>query len=235
MVTNEEIKNESKQDYYLPMPTYCLKEKHYCVREYGALMLNSNGGSRILHTERNRFLYKNKINFQEIANELGINKTTLERNIKKLEKLDCKVLEVENTRNGIVYRLNYGLPSEYNELEVNKFITIHHEMLKEMINCFKPNVIKIYCLLRVIANENDFKSASNSFIAEGIGLSSKSKNNLDIVTSSVKLLEKLKYIEVKKDNLFKFDKEKGKEVPVLKKFYRICNFSEWKKLDNKVD
>ena len=142
---------------------------------------------------------------------------------------------MENTRNGIVYRLNYGLPSEYNELEVNKFITIHHEMLKEMINCFKPNVIKIYCLLRVIANENDFKSASNSFIAEGIGLSSKSKNNLDIVTSSVKLLEKLKYIEVKKDNLFKFDKEKGKEVPVLKKFYRICNFSEWKKLDNKVD
>ncbi|HBF1820717.1 TPA: winged helix-turn-helix transcriptional regulator [Clostridioides difficile] len=226
---------DDKNNYYLPMPTYCLQEKMFYIREYGALMLYSNGGSKILHTDRNRYLYKNKINIQEIAKQLGISKRTLERNIKNLEKLDCKVLEIENTKNGIVYRLNYGLPSIYNELEVNKYITIHFKMLRELINCLKPNVIKTYCLLKVITDEKEFKAASNSFLAEGIGLSSKSKNNLDVITSSVKILEKLKYIETKKENIFKFDKEKGREVPTLKKFYRICNFEEWNNLNNKFD
>lgn len=224
-----------KDDYYLPMPTYCLGEKKFCIREYGALIVKSNGSSKILHTDRNRYLYKNKIDFEEMAKELGINKRTLTRNIKNLEKLDCKVLEIENTRNGIVYRLNYGLPSAYNELEVNKYITIHHEMLKELITCLKPNVIKVYCLLRVFANEEKFKDITNSFLAEGIGLSSKSKNNLDIITNAVKILEKCRYIETKKNNVFKFDIKKGKEIPSIKKFYRIRNFKEWRKLDIEVD
>ncbi|MDC9399800.1 hypothetical protein PSM49_18875, partial [Clostridioides difficile] len=67
------------------------------------------------------------------------------------------------------------------------------------------------------------------FIAENIGLSSKSKNNLDIIISSVKTLEENKYIETKKVNVYEYDKEKLREVPKIRKVYRICNFDEWKK------
>ncbi len=71
-------------------------------------------------------MYKNKLDIQEIANELNVNKATIQRNIKKLEKLDFKILKIENTLNGIVY----CLPSE-NNIDLNKFALINYEMLKK--------------------------------------------------------------------------------------------------------
>ena len=64
----------------LPMPTFCLKDKKYCAKEYAGLMTISNRGIY----EGHRFLYKNKFNTAELAKDLGISRTQLERNIKKL-------------------------------------------------------------------------------------------------------------------------------------------------------
>lgn len=219
-----ENRKQIQKEIYLPIATYCLKDKQYYIKEYGALLIKSSENSDIFNTHKNRILYKNKLDIQEIANELNVNKATIQRNIKKLEKLDFKILKIENTLNGIVY----CLPSE-NNIDLNKFALINYEMLKKMVNKFKSNTIKVYFLLKTITTETNFKPATNSFIAENIGLSSKSKNNLDIITSSVKTLEENKYIETKKVNVYEYDKEKLREVPKIRKVYRICNFDEWKK------
>ncbi|HBG1040864.1 TPA: helix-turn-helix domain-containing protein [Clostridioides difficile] len=212
---------QTSEEIYLQIATHCLKDKQYYIKEYGALLIKSAESSEIFNTHKNRILYKNKLNIQEIANELNVNKTTIQRNIKRLEKLNFKILKIENTLNGIAY----CLPSE-NNIDTNKFVTIRYEMLKKMVNNFKSNTMKVYFLLKIITTETNFESATNSFIAENIGLSSKSKNNLDIITSATKILEEHKYIETKKVNVYEYDKEKLREVPKIRKVYRICNFDE---------
>ncbi|EGT4908143.1 helix-turn-helix domain-containing protein [Clostridioides difficile] len=227
MVLKETEVKELEKNYKLPMPTYCLSEKNYCAKEFGALMLISKGSMRIMHIEKNRYLYQNKFKMEELAKQIGVARTTLERNIKKLNSLDCKVLEIENSRNGIIYRLNYGTSTGYND-NVHKFVTIHHDMLQELISAFNTNAIKVYCLLCYMTTENSFKCMTEKFICEKIGLCGDSENNRSKIRKIITVFEVSKYIEVKKENKFEWDEEKNKKVPRIQKLYRLCSFSEWK-------
>ncbi|MCA0881392.1 helix-turn-helix domain-containing protein [Clostridioides difficile] len=226
----EEAK-ELEKKYKLPMPTFCLDRKSYCAKEYGALILLSKGSMGIMHTEKNRYLYQNSFNTSELATKLGIAETTLNRNIKKLQSLDCNILKIENTKNGVVYRLNYGLETGYND-EVHKYVTIHHEMLEELVVCFKTPAIKLYCLLCYMANTESFKPIDEDFLCDKIGLCSKSKNNKTKIRSILNVLRKCKYIEIKKENKIFWDKEKCKKVPKTLKLYKLCSYDDWKKLDD---
>lgn len=234
-MSTEKLKiEESEKNYKLPMPTFCLKEKGYFAREYAALILQSNGSIKIMHTEKNRYLYQNKFNIDELANQLSISRATLYRNIKKLDELKCDILKIENTKNGIVYRLNYGIETGYND-EVHKFVTIQHEMLKELVITFKTPAIKLYCLLCYLANETDFKSIDEEFLCNNIGLCGKSESNKNKVRSIVRVLMKCKYIDVKKENKTFWNEETKNKVNKTIKLYRLCSFEEWKKLNDKID
>lgn len=217
-----------KETTELPMPTHCLNDKKYCAKEYAGLMAISNRGSYETH----RYLYKNKFNTAELAKDLGIGRVTLERNIKKLEKLDYNILDIENTKSGVVYKLYHGNIKEDGTL--NKFVTINHLMLKTLACAFNSNAIKIYCLLRYMTTETEFNIMDNKWLAEQIGLSSNSKNNLDAITEIVAQLELCGFIETKKENIFKWDEKKGKEVPQITKKYRLRTFTEWQNIQNKV-
>lgn len=214
----------------LPMPTFCLNDKKYCAKEYAGLMTISNRGIY----EGHRFLYKNKFNTAELAKDLGIGKRTLETNIKKLEKLDCNILSIENTReHGIVYKLEYGTVNEVTG-NLHKFVTIYQPMLKTLSCAFNNNAIKLYCLLNYMTTETEFKPLDNKWLAEQIGLSSKSKNNLDAITEIVAQLELCGFIETKKENIFRWDEKKGREVPQITKSYRLRTLEQWQNIQNKV-
>lgn len=214
----------------LPMPTFCLNDKKYCAKEYAGLMTISNRGIY----EGHRFLYKNKFNTAELAKDLGIGRSTLERNIKKLEKLDCNILSIENTReHGIVYKLEYGTVNEVTG-NLHKFVTIYQPMLKTLSCAFNNNAIKLYCLLNYMTTETEFKPLDNKWLAEQIGLSSKSKNNLDAITEIVAQLELCGFIETKKENIFRWDEKKGREVPQITKSYRLRTLEQWQSIQNKV-
>jgi len=217
-------------EYKYPMPTFCLKDKNYCAKEYAGLMTISNRGSY----ENHRYLYKNKFNTTELANDLGISRTQLERNIKKLEQLNCNVLSIESTReNGIVYKLDYGVENATTG-NTHKFVTIYHPMLKTLACAFNSNAIKLYCLLNYMCKETDFNVMDNKWLAEQIGLSSKSKNNLDSITEIVAQLELCGFIETRKQNIFQWDAKKGREVPQITKSYRLCTLEQWQTVQNKV-
>lgn len=218
----------------LPMPTHCLNDKKFCAKEYGALIALSHGGNNVMHLEKNRYVYKNSFNTKQLAQDLGIGRTTLESNIKKLEKLNYNVLEIENSKNGIIYRLNYGLDSIKNTNEVNKFVTINHKMLKELVCAFNSNTIKLYCFLSYTCNENSFTVLTEDYLCENIGLSGKSEKNQSTVRSIIKTLEKCRYIETKKQNIFKWNDELKKQQPKITKSYRLCSFDEWNKFDNEL-
>ena len=185
--------------------------------------------------EWHRFLYKNKFDTAELAKDLGISRVTLERNIKKLESLNYNILSIENTReHGVVYKLEYGTFNE-NTGNLNKFVTIYQPMLKELACSFNSNAIKIYCLLSYMCNETEFQPLTEDWICEQIGLNGNSERNQSTVRTIIKTLEKCKFIETRKQNIFKWDDKRKREVPQIKKFYRLCSLDEWKKLDKKVD
>lgn len=229
----EETK-ELEKKYKLPMPTFCLNKKNYCAKEFGALMLISKGSMRIMHTEKNRYLYQNSFDTIELAKKLGITKTTLNRNIKKLQSLEYNILEIENTKNGVVYKLNYGLETNYND-EVNKYVTIHHEMLEELVICFKTPAIKLYCLLCYMTNEKSFTLIDEKFLCEKIGLCGDSENNKSKIRQIIQVLKKCRYIETKKESRTFLDKEKKNKINKTVKLYRLCSFEEWNKLDKEID
>ena len=218
-----------KETTELPMPTHCLSDKKYCAKEYAGLMTISNRGLY----ENHRYLYKNKFNTEELAKSLGISRTTLERNIKKLEKLEYNILDIENSQQGVIYKLHYGAIKE--DGSINKFVTINHQMLKELACSFNSNAIKIYCLLKYMTNETEYKILTEEWICNQIGLNGTSEKNQTTVRTLIKTLEKCKFIETKKLNIFRWDEVRKKEVPQITKQYRLCTFEEWKTLDKKVD
>ena len=217
-----------KETTELPMPTHCLNDKKYCAKEYAGLMAISNRGIY----ENHRYLYKNKFNTTELAKDLGIGRTTLEANIKKMQKLDYNILDIENTKSGVVYKLHYGAIKE--DGSINKFVTINHQMLKTLACAFNSNAIRLYCLLKYMTNETEFSTMDNKWLAEQIGLSAKSKNNLDTITEITAQLELCGFIETRKINIFKWDAIKGKEVPQITKQYRLRTLAEWQAIQKTV-
>ncbi|EOE7245673.1 hypothetical protein ACKTKD_003485 [Clostridioides difficile] len=73
-----ENKKQIQKEIYLPVATDCLKDKQYYIKEYGALLIKSAENSDIFNTHKNRILYKNKLDIQEMANELNVNKATIQ-------------------------------------------------------------------------------------------------------------------------------------------------------------
>lgn len=171
-------------------------------------------------------------NIEELAKELGIGKRTLQRNIKKLISLDYNILEVKNTDMGIVYKFNYGEQTPSGGYK--KYVTIHHKMLRVLANVFSSNAIKIYCLLNYMTDEINFKTMSNKWLAEQIGLSADSKNNLYVITDIVTQLELCGFIETKKDNIYKWDEKKKREVPQIAKSYRLRTYKEWEVIQKQI-
>ena len=221
-------------DYYFPMPTYCLKDKKFSARIFGALMVLSNsGGKELMSFENDRYIYDNSFNTTQLAKDLGIGRTTLERNIKKLQSLDYKVVEVENTKNGIVYRLNYGVQSETNPNEVNKYVTINQKMLKNLVCSFKDNVIKLYCLMNYMCDTKSYTRISRAWLCEQIGLEPNPKNKMQITTIMTDL-ELCGYIESKRIQEFVWNEELQKKEPRTPKVYRLRSLEEWEEIRNAI-
>ena len=183
--------------------------------------------------ENHRYLYKNKFNTAQLAKDLGIGRTTLEANIKKLEKLDYNILDIENTKSGVVYKLHYGAIKE--DGTINKFVTINHQMLKELACSFNSNAIKIYCLLKYMTNETEYTMLTEDWICNQIGLSDTSEKTQSRIRTLIKTLEKCRFIETRREQIFQWDEVRKKEVPKVIKTYRLCTFEEWKTLDKKVN
>lgn len=221
------LSNETDESIEVQMPTCCLDDKQYLAKEFGALTLLGDKNS----TERCRYLPKSKFHSKQLADTLGIGRTTLERNIKILETLKWNILRICNTKEGIEYKLYYDIA--FNNKYANAYVNINREILREMVCNFNSNSIKVYCLLKQLCNETDFTPINNKYITEKIGLNSNSHGNLSSITKIIRDLESYGYISTQRTNTFVWDSNRKKTVPRASKQYRICTYEEWKGLDNK--
>lgn len=174
-------KNGNLIDYNLPISSYEDYLKNIDYLTLGIITYYSNktfeDPNELLDTqELCRWVYKNKLlKNQEDIEKLSKNKfTTVMRNVRKLAKMDNNLVVATNSDNGIIYYINYHTsPHGY-------FVTIHHEILRYLLDTANSNVIKVYIYLKYRCKNGKAK-VTREELAEAIGLSPKSDNNLKTI------------------------------------------------------
>lgn len=174
----------AKKDYSLPISSYEDYLKNIDYMTYGIITYFSN---RTAPDEEGvdsgdlfRWVYKDKLikNSEEIE-KLSKNKfNTVMRNVRKLSKMDNNLVVAKNSDKGIIYYINYyHMPN-------GKFVTIHHEILRYLLNTSNSNVIKTYVFLKYRCAKGKTK-VTRKEIAEAIGLSPNSESNLTTITDII--------------------------------------------------
>lgn len=164
------------KDVYLPIPT---GEIHY-KKPYKDLMhytLISNFNEFENKHNQERYIYKNKIIFKEVAQMLSVKDAdTISRNFKKLIKMGYMV---QNEVNKNVYMIKYNSDGKY--------VTIHKEILKKLVSVYNNDAIAVYLYLCHRLREGN-AILQREWICEGAGMNV-TKRNLDKVSSITETLE----------------------------------------------
>lgn len=171
--------------------------------------------------EMHRYLYKNKV-LENIENIESLSKNkinTIMKNIRKLSKLDNNVVMATNTPNGIVYYINYTKQGR-------EFVTIKESMLRYLINVSNSNTIKVYILLKYLCQDKE-KNVTREYIAEQIGLSKKSRSNLQEISDITDMLFNTGFINIKQKYVSEL-LSSGNECVKRYNYYSINSYDTWK-------
>ena len=170
--------------------------------------------------EMHRYLYKNRIidNTHEIEG-LSRNKiNTVLKNIRKLSKIEGNSVLAANTPNGIVYYINYTSNGR-------EFVTIKEDMLRYLINVSNSNTIKIYVLLSYLCSNGE-KNVTREYIAEQIGLSKKSRSNLQEISDITDMLSSTGFIKIRQEYVTEARSD-GSECTKKYNYYKINSHEDW--------
>ena len=219
------MENREKKDYRLPISTYEEYLKNIDYMTYGIITYFSNRTKAdeegIDSGELFRWVYKNKlIEKQEEIEKLSKNKfNTVMRNVRKLSKMDNNLVVAKNSENGIVYYINYY------HMPHGKFVVIHHEILRFLLNTSNSNVIKTYVFLKYRCQKGKTK-VSRKEICEAIGLSSKSESNLMTITDITIMLHNNLLIEKSYEYIAEVDEKTGNEQVKRYGYYSLVDEKE---------
>ena len=125
-----------------------------------------------------RYVYENKLkDNQEQIEKISKKKfTTVLKNIRKLVKMDNSLVVASNSPKGIVYTINYSTePHGY-------YITIHHEILKYLLDTSNEDALKLYVYMCYRCKKGETRLTLKE-MATAIGLSPNSNDNLQKITN----------------------------------------------------
>lgn len=215
---------EKNYDFPLNSSKENMQNKLMDYKTLGIMTIFSNKDNVIKDgvEEMHRYLYKNKIisNLEEIEN-LSKNKiNTIMKNIRKLSRLEGNTVTAANTPNGIVYYINYTSNNR-------EYVLIKEDVLRYLINVSNSNVIKVYILLKYMC-QNGEKKVTREYIAEQIGLSKKSRSNLQEISNITDMLANTGFIKIRQDYSTEVD-SKGRECSKRHNYYKINSYEEWLK------
>lgn len=213
-----------KEDYSLPISTYEEYLKNLDYMTYGIITYYSN---RTIADEEGydtgelfRWVYKNKlIESQEEIEKLSKNKfNTVMRNVRKLAKMDNNLVVAKNSENGIIYIINYY------HMPHGKFVIVHHEILRYLLNVSNSNVIKTYVFLKYRCKNGKTK-VTREEIADAIGLSVDSRNNLEMISDiTISLNDVL--IKKEYEYITEVDEKTGNELVKRYCYYTLIDDEE---------
>ena len=124
--------------------------------------------------------------------------STVKKHIKKLIDNKIPLVKVENYEGKVYYKLLNCIDNKW-------YVRIPYEKVRELVISTNSNMMKLYSIMCYATNETEYKPITRSWLAEKMGLSTISENNLTSVgimlTSLCNLgfLECLETVETSKD------------------------------------
>lgn len=143
--------------------------------------------------------------------------STVKKHIKKLIDNKIPLVKVENYEGKVYYKLLNCIDNKW-------YVRIPYEKVKELVISTNSNMMKLYAIMCYATNETEYKPITRKWLAEKMGLSTISDNNIKAIgtmlTSLCNLgfLECLETVETSKD---------GNTYKTIHK-YRITTLDEYK-------
>ena len=242
------ININQKEGWNCPMNTEYIKDKKMDYETLGLITLYSNyksetvceeEGLSISDVEYHRYIYEkgsNSIN-SNMKNMEKISKNkrrNIKRNIKKLTECNNRVVEVCSDINGnIYYKIN---PYANSNEGMGKFVVINNKMLEYLIHTGNSNMIKTYCMIKVLLWDDKNKcyikrQITRDFLLKQIGLSNCEKN-LQQMTDILKSLTANNFI--KREKNVNVTEVNGEGVVRVMYTYELVDDEEWFKYYKKL-
>lgn len=216
----------TKENWDVPIPSHngYMQNKNVDYNLLGGVMLMSNFDGLQNKFERNRYIYSNNFNHEELQALCGIGRATLYRNFSKLRKTvptknaHKPLISVENTENGAVYKINYATEGKY-------FVTIPSDILKYLIKHIDKEEMRMYVFMKVqLANGS--KQMQREFIADSLGMNKSSERQLKNVTKYTNTLVTNGLITKSSRIEFFWDEIHEREIPKTLVTYSLCTDEE---------
>ena len=97
--------------------------------------------------------------------------STVKKHIKKLIDNKIPLIKVENYEGKVYYKL-------LNSIDNKWYVRIPYEKVRELVISTNSNMMKLYAIMCYATNETEYKPITRSWLAEKMGLSTISENNL---------------------------------------------------------
>lgn len=242
------ININKKEGWNCPMNTEYIKDKKMDYETLGLITLYSNyksetvceeEGLSISDIEYHRYIYEkgsNSIN-SNMKNMEKISKNkrrNIKRNIKKLTECNNRVVEVCSDINGnIYYKIN---PYANSNEGMGKFVVINNKMLEYLIHTGNSNMIKTYCMIKILLWDDKNKcyierQLTREFLLKQIGLSESGKN-ITMMGNILKSLVANGFIKRKKITHVK--EMNGESIVKTNYIYELTTDDEWFKYYKKL-
>ena len=143
--------------------------------------------------------------------------STVKKHIKKLIDNKIPLVKVENYEGKVYYKL-------LNSIDNKWYVRIPYDKVRELVISTNSNMMKLYAIMCYATNETEYKPITRSWLAEKMGLSTISDNNLKTIGTMLTSLCNLGFLECLEEVSISPD---GNEYKTIHK-YRITTLNEYK-------
>ena len=143
--------------------------------------------------------------------------STVKKHIKKLIDNKIPLVKVENYNGKVYYKL-------LNSIDNKWYVRIPYEKIRELVISTNSNMMKLYAIMCYATNETEYKPITRSWLAEKMGLSTISENNLTSIGIMLTSLCNLGFLECLEEVSISPD---GNEYKTIHK-YRITTLNEYR-------
>ena len=143
--------------------------------------------------------------------------STVKKHIKKLIDNKIPLVKVENYEGKVYYKLLNCIDNKW-------YVSIPYAKVRELVISTNSNMMKLYAIMCYATNETEYKPITRSWLAEKMGLSTISDNNLKTIGTMLTSLCNLGFLECLEEVSISPD---GNEYKTIHK-YRITTLNEYK-------
>lgn len=230
----EQIINKEK-GFCVMLPSHdtVIGDKKFPYSTYANLTLNSKFDPV---KKDGNYIYKNAINksiadfIEEAKDEFPNGKLpaprTIEKHIKVMLKNDIPLLKVENSPNGVVYKLQPKIDNRY-------YVMIPYQQVRELVLSTNDNMLKLFVILSYKCNTENYTTLDRKYFARKLGLADNSTKNLSSIGTMLNTLRKIGMIDIQQEIRTDWDEEAGREIGKKINSYRLTTLEEYKEA-NKI-